>query len=190
MTGLTLSSPSHDHPAAANERLSIGAVSGRTGLSVDTLRFYEREGLFPPVQRNASGRRVFTADDVAWIKICQRLRTLGMPLPEIARYAALVRAGAGHEGERLELLKRHEAGVRRQIAELQEALDLIAIRVTDENESLLHGTARELVVSHRDHAGELGIGHHEAPDAPARAHPEPDDAARKETHESALLGRH
>ncbi|WP_240497988.1 MerR family transcriptional regulator [Williamsia sp. 1135] len=55
------------------------------------------EGLFPPPQRSAGGRRGFSADDLAWIGICQRLRASGMPLPDIARYAELVRAGAGNE---------------------------------------------------------------------------------------------
>lgn len=130
-------------------RFSIGDASARTGLSVDTLRFYEREGLFPPINRSASGRRVFSADDVAWIGICQRLRASGMPLPEVAKYAALVRAGSGNEAQRLELLRRHEAEVRAQMAELQEALDLIEMKVSAYTEALRQGTADELFV--RDH---------------------------------------
>ena len=86
---------------------SIGEVSARTGLSVDTLRFYEREGLFPPPRRSAGGHRSFSADDLAWIGICKLLRASGMPLPESPRYAEMVRAGAGNEATRLELLQRY-----------------------------------------------------------------------------------
>ena len=127
--------------------LSIGEVSARTGLSVDTLRFYEREGLFPPPQRSAGGRRGFSAADLGWIGICQRLRASGMSLPEIARYAAMVRAGSGNEGERLELLQRHEAQVQAQMAILQDALDLISTKVAVYAEAVSMGTAGGLFVS-------------------------------------------
>jgi len=131
-------------------RFSIGDVSARTGLSVDTLRFYERQGLFPPVDRTGGGRRVFSDDDVAWIGICQRLRVSGMPLTEVARYAALVRAGSGNEPQRLDLLQRHEAEVRSQMAVLQEALDLIALKVRAYTGALEKGTASSLFVRDRD----------------------------------------
>lgn len=130
----------------AQQLLSIGEVSARTGLSVDALRFYEREGAFPPPQRSASGRRGFSSDDVAWIGIVQRLRASGMSLSDIARYAELVRAGVGNETERLALLKRHEEKVRAQVAVLQESLDLIAAKVAAYTEALAQGSAGELFV--------------------------------------------
>src|ERR1700761_8365752 len=104
---------------------SIGEVSDLTGLSTHTVRFYELEGLFfAPVRRNAAGRRVFTADEVEWLKVCLRLRSSGMPLPEIRRYAQLVLQGDGNEAERLEILREHEARVRPQGAAPQETVDL------------------------------------------------------------------
>ena len=69
-----------------------------------------------------------------------------MPLPEIARYAEMVRAGAGNEGERLELLKRHQAAVRAQMAVLKDALDLISTKVAAYTEALSLGTASELFI--------------------------------------------
>lgn len=125
---------------------SIGEVSARTGLSVDTLRFYEREGLFPPPRRSAGGHRSFSADDLAWIGICKRLRASGMPLPEIARYAEMVRAGAGNEATRLELLQRHETDVRAQIAVLEDALEVISTKVAAYKEALSLGSAGQLFV--------------------------------------------
>lgn len=135
---------------SVRELLSIGEVSARTGLSVDTLRFYEREGLFPPPHRSAGGRRGFSTDDLGWIGICQRLRASGMPLPEIARYAAMVRSGAGNEGERLELLQRHEARVQAQVAVLRDVLDLISMKVAAYSEAVSLGTASELFVRDDD----------------------------------------
>jgi DNA-binding transcriptional MerR regulator len=124
---------------------SIGEVSELTGLTTHTVRFYEQEGLFfAPVRRNAAGRRVFTADEVEWLKVCMRLRSSGMPLPEIRRYAQLVLKGDGNEAERLEILREHEARVRQQVADLQDALDIIHHKVELYADRLRAGTADDL----------------------------------------------
>ncbi|WP_432841255.1 MerR family transcriptional regulator [Dactylosporangium sp. CA-092794] len=125
--------------------LTIGEVSAMTGLTTHTLRFYEQEGLFfAPVRRNAAGRRVFTEDEVEWLRVCTKLRSSGMPLPEIRRYAQLARDGAGNEAERFEILRRHEAKVRRQVADLQEALAVIHAKVEIYAGHLAAGTADRL----------------------------------------------
>jgi DNA-binding transcriptional MerR regulator len=124
---------------------SIGEVSELTGLTTHTVRFYEQEGLFfAPVRRNAAGRRVFTAEEVEWLKVCLRLRSSGMPLPEIRRYAELVLKGDGNEAERLEILREHEARVQQQVADLTEALDVIHHKVELYAQRLREGTADEL----------------------------------------------
>lgn len=125
--------------------MTIGEVSTLTGLTTHTLRFYEQEGLFfAPVRRNSAGRRVFTRDEVEWLKVCTKLRSSGMPLPEIHRYAELVLAGAGNETERLEILRAHEARVEQQVADLREALDVIHHKVEIYNRHLAAGTADRL----------------------------------------------
>jgi DNA-binding transcriptional MerR regulator len=124
---------------------SIGEVSELTGLTTHTVRFYEQEGLFfAPVRRNAAGRRMFTAEEVEWLKVCLRLRSSGMPLPEIRRYAELVLKGDGNEAERLEILREHEARVQQQVADLTEALDVIHHKVELYAQRLREGTADEL----------------------------------------------
>lgn len=133
-----------------SEDLSIGDVSSRTGLSVDTLRFYEREGLLPPPRRNPVGRRIFDDNDIEWITVCQRLRASSMPVPEIAKYADLVRAGSGNESQRLEILEQHEARVRAEMAALQEALDLIEFKVTAYTRAMQEESADRLFVRSSD----------------------------------------
>jgi DNA-binding transcriptional MerR regulator len=81
---------------APETMLTIGEVSAQIGLSAHTLRFYEQEGLFE-ARRNAAGRRVFTGQDVGWLKVCTKLRSSGMSLPDIRRYAELARQGSGNE---------------------------------------------------------------------------------------------
>jgi DNA-binding transcriptional MerR regulator len=130
---------------AAESTMSIGEVSELTGLTPSTLRFYEQEGLFvAPVRRNTAGRRVFTAEEVQWLRVCTKLRSSGMPLPEIRRYAELVTEGSGNEAERLDLLRRHEDAVQQQVAELQEALDVIHSKVEVYARHLAAGTADQL----------------------------------------------
>jgi len=110
--------------------LSIGQVAERTGLSVHTLRYYEREGvLVQPVRRAAGGRRVYTEDDVEWLFVCTLLRSAGMPLPDIRRYTELVLAGAGTEPERLELLRRQEQRIDAQREQLDRCRDLITFKI-------------------------------------------------------------
>ncbi|MCT2589464.1 MerR family transcriptional regulator [Streptomyces sp. N2-109] len=125
--------------------LSIGQVAERTGLSVYTLRFYEREGILPhPVPRGHGGRRVYREDDVEWLQICICFRAAGMPLPAIRHYTELVRAGSGNEQERLALLLGHRERVAQQLAEVTRCLDLINHKIGIYEDHLARGTAAEL----------------------------------------------
>jgi len=106
--------------------LSIAEAARRTGVSVHTLRYYERAGLVvTPVDRTHSGRRRYQDEDLKWISICTKLRATGMPIKAIRRYAQLVSAGPGNEQERLALLEAHRADVTAKLAEVQESLKLI-----------------------------------------------------------------
>ncbi|MGZ3144589.1 MerR family transcriptional regulator [Lentzea chajnantorensis] len=110
--------------------MSIGEVAEHTGLSVHALRFYEKEGILAhEVHRGPGGRRVYTQQDVDWLRMCIMLRMSGMPVPEIRRYTELVRQGDGNELQRLDILKEHQDRVREQMVRLQECLDLITYKV-------------------------------------------------------------
>ncbi|MFJ9772976.1 MerR family transcriptional regulator [Kitasatospora sp. NPDC101157] len=125
--------------------LSIGEVAQRSGLSVDALRFYEREGLFAnPVRRRSNGRRVYHEEDLEWLAICTKLRSSGMPVAVIRQYVELARQGTGNERERLELLRRHQEHVEAQIRELQGTLDVMREKVRIYEEHLARGEADRL----------------------------------------------
>jgi DNA-binding transcriptional MerR regulator len=110
--------------------MSIGQMAERTGLSVHTLRFYEREGILAsPVRRGPGGRRLYTDDDAEWLTVCVNLRATGMPIPDIRQYTGLVRRGDGNEQQRLDLLRQHEARVLAQMDTLRQCLDLISHKV-------------------------------------------------------------
>ena len=75
--------------------LSIGTVAKRAGVSVDTVRFYERRGLLPNPRRRASGYRVYEPNVVARIRRIKDLQSLGLSLDEIAEVSRLQEHGAG-----------------------------------------------------------------------------------------------
>jgi DNA-binding transcriptional MerR regulator len=125
--------------------LTIGEVAAQTGLSVHTLRLYEREGLFhTEVRRDAAGRRVYGRPDLDWLEVCTKFRASGMPLSAIRRFAELVRQGPGNEAERLELLRAHQVLVEGRIKELRDCLVLIEGKVATYEEHLARGTAAAL----------------------------------------------
>jgi DNA-binding transcriptional MerR regulator len=107
---------------------SIREAAEKCGLSLHTLRWYERIGLVGPVARGSDGRRRFTDADLDWLTLVTRLRETGMPVSDMQRYRELVRSGAG-ETERLELLKRHREEVRRALAAQRECLKLLNAKI-------------------------------------------------------------
>ena len=111
------------------QELTIAEAAAEAGLSVHTLRYYERAGLLTPVDRNGSGHRRYTSDDIAWIVVCTKLRATGMPIRRIREYAELVREGDGNEAERLALLEAHREDVRARLREVRRNLELIDYKI-------------------------------------------------------------
>ena len=101
----------------------------RTGLSADTVRYYERAGLIPPVRRSAAGRRRYTDVDLKWLGLVHCLRDTGMPIAEIERFTRLMRDGASTVDERLVRLRAHEERVRERIGRLQDHLGQIHAKI-------------------------------------------------------------
>jgi DNA-binding transcriptional MerR regulator len=134
--------PARSDPQAG---LSIAEAARRTGVSVHTLRYYERAGLVvTPVDRTHSGRRRYQQQDLNWITVCTKMRATGMPIKTIRRYAQLVSAGPGNEQERLALMETHRADVTAKLTELQENLKLIDHKIDVYRGRLAAGDADRL----------------------------------------------
>ena len=137
-----VSGPARPDPRAG---LSIAEAARRTGVSVHTLRYYERAGLVvTAVDRTAGGRRRYHQLDLDWIVICTRLRATGMPIRTIRRYAELVSAGPGNEQERLAVLEAHRAEVTARLARTRENLKLIDHKIDVYRGRLAAGDADRL----------------------------------------------
>ncbi|QIB34432.1 MerR family transcriptional regulator [Ancylobacter pratisalsi] len=109
--------------------MKIGELARRTGLSVHTLRYYERIGLLPRVARDASRQRDYDVSILPWIDFLGRLKTTGMPIRDMLRYAALRARGEATAAERRDLLAAHRARVRSNITELENCLAVLDTKI-------------------------------------------------------------
>lgn len=104
--------------------IAPGEVAERTGLSVDALRYYEREGLVGPIARSAGGQRRYTDDDVAWIGIVTCLRDAGLGIADLRRFTELLRSEAG-ETDRVAFLRRRRDELEEQARRIRSALHVL-----------------------------------------------------------------
>ncbi|HEY2522475.1 MAG TPA: MerR family transcriptional regulator [Streptosporangiaceae bacterium] len=102
----------------------ISQVAEKSGLSAHTLRWYERIGLLDRVERGPDGRRRFSEADLEWVMLLHKLRTTGMRIRDMQRYAELVRSGGG-QAERLGLLEQHRELVLASLAQQEACLRVL-----------------------------------------------------------------
>lgn len=107
------------------DRYTISEVVVLTGLTAHTLRWYERIGLMPHIDRSHTGQRRYRNRDLDWLDLVGKLRLTGMPVADMVRYAELVREGDHTYSERFELLKQTRQDVLSRIAELQDTLNVL-----------------------------------------------------------------
>ncbi|WP_062132344.1 MerR family transcriptional regulator [Demequina aestuarii] len=103
---------------------TIGDVAHSTGLTEDTLRYYEREGLVGPIDRDASGHRRYGDNEVAWIGVVTCLREAGLGIADLRRFTSLLRAD-GVATERSEFLRQRRAELVRQADALAAAITVL-----------------------------------------------------------------
>jgi MerR family transcriptional regulator, aldehyde-responsive regulator len=105
--------------------MKIAEVSERYSLSADTLRYYERVGLIPPVNRNGGGIRDYNELDLRRVDFIKCMRGAGLPVEVLIEYVALVQKGDKTIEARKEILKEQRTLVAARLAEMQKTLDLL-----------------------------------------------------------------
>ena len=112
------------------ELLTIQQVAKATGLSVHTLRYYERIGLLEPVGRAQNGHRRYTQHDLDWIDLLLRLRDTGMPRAQMVRFAQLRRQGDSTLTERRLMLEQHQHSLEQHMQELEKHMATLRQKIT------------------------------------------------------------
>ena len=105
--------------------LLIGEVAEQLNLSVYTLRYYDKEGLMPFVERTASGTRLFSESDVGALKIIECLKATGMPIKDIRQFIDWCGQGDATLKQRYDMFMERKAVVEAQMEELKKTLELV-----------------------------------------------------------------
>jgi DNA-binding transcriptional MerR regulator len=108
---------------------AIAEAAHRSGLSIDTLRYYERMELIEPPARDSGGRRAYNDEDMAWLEFLTHLRRTGMPIRMMREYAKLRHQGMASAGRRKQILIEQRAEVLDRIAELNSCLDVLNYKI-------------------------------------------------------------
>ncbi|HFI0507081.1 TPA: stress response transcriptional regulator NmlR [Streptococcus suis] len=123
--------------------MNIKEVSQVTGLSADTIRYYERIGLVPKIERKSSGVRDFSENDVAILEFIRCFRGAGMSIERLIEYMGLVQAGDNTVRARIVLLKEEQEELRSRLVEIQKALDRLDYKI-ENYQTILKGKESKL----------------------------------------------
>ncbi|WP_146344671.1 MerR family transcriptional regulator [Phaeobacter marinintestinus] len=109
--------------------MKISDVAAQSGLSIDTLRFYEKIGLIDPPPRDGAGRRDYDPQVLGWIRFLDQLNATGMKQADRIRYARLRAEGPQTCAQRREMLEAHREQVALQLEQVKNTLALMDRKV-------------------------------------------------------------
>lgn len=109
--------------------MTITEVSRRFELTQDTLRYYERIGLIPHVQRNKSGVRDYQEEDCNWVEFIKCMRAAGLPIEALIEYVNLFQKGDDTLEARKELLKEQRNLLVARVEEMQDTLKRLDVKI-------------------------------------------------------------
>lgn len=109
--------------------MTIKEVSEKFGIPADTLRYYERVGMIPPVHRTESGIRDYTEDDIGWVQLSVCMRSAGLPVEVMIEYLKLFQAGDDTIPARLQLLKDQKDVLLEQRQKIDATLDRLNYKI-------------------------------------------------------------
>ena len=125
---------------------TIGEVAGILNIAPSTIRYYDKEGLLPFVERSAGGIRVFSESDLGWLKTISCLKSTGMPVKSIRNYVESAMKGDETIEERLEIIYEQRERLLEQMKELQRTLDIVEYKCWYYETARKEGTEEALKV--------------------------------------------
>lgn len=106
--------------------MRIAEAALRSGLSVDTIRYYEKSGIVPDIRRGPDRQRRFSTENIEWLTLLFWLRETGMPMKTMYRFASLYRAGDQTIPERKQVLLAHAEHLKKRRVDLDRCEDVLA----------------------------------------------------------------
>lgn len=117
--------------------MKISEVSEKYEISADTLRYYERVGLLPAVNRTESGIRDYNQIDVEWVEFIKCMRSAGLPIEVLTEYVELVQEGDHTNEARKQILVDQRDELIQKMEEMQKTLDLLNYKIEVYENALL-----------------------------------------------------
>lgn len=127
-----------------SDTLTPQATAARAGVTLDTLRYYEKEGLIGPIARATSGHRVYDGDDLFWIGLVTCLRDAGLGIAELREFTSLLRS-EGSSSDRVAFLTGHRLELQRRKERIDLALGVLDDKIAHYGEQSRDTTAAAAV---------------------------------------------
>lgn len=119
--------------------MTIKEVSEKYEISQDTLRYYERVGMIPPVTRTAGGIRNYTLEDLRWVELAKCMRSAGLPVEAMIEYVRLFQEGDSTIPARLQLLIDQREVLLEQRRQIDETLNRLNYKISRYEEAVQTG---------------------------------------------------
>lgn len=117
--------------------MTISEISERFSMSTDTLRYYERIGLIPPIKRNKSGIREYSEEDCLWINFAKCMRSAGLPVETLIEYLSLFQQGEQTAPARKAILIEQRDLLAVRLSEMQETLEKLNSKIENYEKVLM-----------------------------------------------------
>ncbi|OAS21551.1 dipicolinate synthase [Paenibacillus oryzisoli] len=109
---------------------TIKDASDKLGIPAHTIRYYDKEGLLPFIQRDANGNRVFEVKDLEWINLMTCFRVTGMPVAQLKHIVELALQGESTIQERRAILEEHKKVLKKQQRQLDRAFEAVNYKLS------------------------------------------------------------
>lgn len=119
--------------------MTIKEVSQKYNVSQDTLRYYERVGMIPPVTRSKSGIRDYSDEDLGWVELAICMRSAGLPVEVMIEYLHLYQQGDSTIAQRLDLLKNQLSALQEQRNQIDETIERLSYKVSKYEQAVKMG---------------------------------------------------
>lgn len=107
---------------------SIGEIAKQTGIAISTLRYYDKEGLFPNIERSNGGIRVFSQAEISALQMVECLKASGLSIKEIRQFMDWCKEGDVTLQNRRDMLYERLEAVQKQMADTQKTMDIITFK--------------------------------------------------------------